>query len=536
MILQSYKLLQGGKYRIERVLGQGGFGITYQAIQVALNRRVAIKEFFMKDYCERDADTSNVTLGSTGSAEIVSCFKEKFLKEATIIAQFDNPHIVRIYDIFEENGTAYYVMEYLEDRLRQYDQLVPLELSLSVIRQIGEALSYIHSQNVLHLDVKPSNILFRKDCPVLIDFGISKRYDAGGGQTSSTPVGISKGYAPLEQYNQGVQKFLPATDVYSLGATLYKLLTGQTPPEASEVNEDGLPSCPPNLSPHIWAAIDKAMQPRKKDRPQSVADFLSLLSNEQPPKELNLVANEETIVAPELPRRSKSHIITQQLEKDMVFVEGGTFMMGATPEQGNDADGDEKPAHQVSLSSFRICKHQVTQEEWETIMGNNPSRFKGAHRPVECVSWDDCHEFIKKLNQLTGMCYRLPTEAEWEYAARGGLQSKGFKFSGGNALDEIAWYEGNSKYETSDVMKKIPNELGLYDMSGNVWEWCQDWYNNKFYSTKQATNPICMTSGLGRVIRGGSWSYNPSTFFRVSYRYHTDQHSSAMNMGFRLVL
>ena len=281
MILQSYKLLQGGKYRIERVLGQGGFGITYQAIQVALNRRVAIKEFFMKEYCGRDANTSRVTVGATGGAGIVSRFKEKFLKEAAIIAQFDNPHIVRIYDIFEENGTAYYVMEFLDDLGKQWNNKgMPQELALNVVHQVGEALTYIHSKNVLHLDVKPSNILFRKDCAVLIDFGISKRYDAGGGQTSTTPVGISKGFAPLEQYNQGVQKFLPATDVYSLGATLYKFLTGQTPPEASDVMNYGLPTGilqERHVPENIIQAIKRSMDPRLVQRYQNVKSFMNAL-------------------------------------------------------------------------------------------------------------------------------------------------------------------------------------------------------------------------------------------------------------------
>ncbi|MBO7067921.1 MAG: protein kinase [Bacteroidaceae bacterium] len=281
--LESGSLLQGGKYRIERVLGQGGFGITYSAVQVALNRRVAIKEFFMKEYCERDANTSHVTVGTSGGAQEVKRFKEKFLKEASLIAQFDNPHIVRIHDIFEENGTAYYVMEFLEDRWNEFAKdRTSLEQSLNIIRQVGEGLSYIHAQNVLHLDVKPGNIMFRKDCSVLIDFGISKRYDSEGGQTSTTPVGISKGFAPLEQYNQGVQKFQPATDVYSLGATLYKLLTGETPPEASDVMNYGLPTDvlqARHVPERIISAIQKSMEPRVGQRYQSVEEFLEAIDS-----------------------------------------------------------------------------------------------------------------------------------------------------------------------------------------------------------------------------------------------------------------
>ena len=279
MQLQPGTTLCGGKYRIERVLGQGGFGITYLAVQTGLNRRVAVKEFFMKDLCNRDETTSQVSVPSIGSRELVERFRQKFLKEAQTIAAFDHPNIVRIYDISEENGTAYYVMENI-DGGSLTDQTMPMsdDKALAYIRQIAAALKYIHSHNVLHLDVKPSNILLRRNGDaVLIDFGISKRYDEEGGQTSSTPAGLSKGYAPLEQYNQGLQTFSPATDVYSLGATLYKLVTGETPPEASIVNEEGLPDRPANVSTTVWNAITKAMQPRRKDRPQTIEAFMKLL-------------------------------------------------------------------------------------------------------------------------------------------------------------------------------------------------------------------------------------------------------------------
>ena len=281
MQLKPGTTLCGGKYKIERVLGQGGFGITYLAVQTGLNRRVAVKEFFMKELCNRDETTSMVSVPSIGSRELVGRFRQKFLKEAQTIAAFDHPNIVRIYDIFEENGTAYYVMENI-DGGSLADQQMPMSEAKAVgyIRQVGNALAYIHSQNVLHLDVKPSNILLRRNGDaVLIDFGISKRYDDEGGQTSSTPAGLSKGYAPLEQYNQGLQTFSPATDVYSLGATLYKLVTGQTPPEASIVNEEGLPDHPANVSAAVWNTITKAMQPRRKDRPQTADDFLQMLDN-----------------------------------------------------------------------------------------------------------------------------------------------------------------------------------------------------------------------------------------------------------------
>ncbi|MBR6589759.1 MAG: serine/threonine protein kinase, partial [Bacteroidaceae bacterium] len=287
MQLKPNALLQGGKYRIERVLGQGGFGITYQAIQMGLNRKVAIKEFFMKEYCNRDSETSHVSVPSEGSKELVTRFRAKFVKEAQTIAEMENNHIIRIHDVFEENGTAYYVMEYLSggdlhSRIPQHG--MGADEALAYIRQVGEALEYIHSKNILHLDIKPTNIMFRHSGEaVLIDFGISKHYDeAGGGQTSSTPVGVSEGYAPTEQYDrEGVSSFSAATDIYSLGATLYCLLNGSRPPKASIVLNEGLPELPATVPVAIRQAVEKAMAPRRKDRPQSVAEFMALLTGEE---------------------------------------------------------------------------------------------------------------------------------------------------------------------------------------------------------------------------------------------------------------
>lgn len=190
----------------------------------------------------------------------------------------------------------------------------------------------------------------------------------------------------------------------------------------------------------------------------------------------------------------------------MIPVEGGTFTMGATSEQGSDAESDEKPAHSVTLSSYMIGETEVTQALWEAIMGSNPSSFKGSTRPVEEVSWNDCQTFINKLNSLTGKRFRLPTEAEWEYAARGGRKRQGYKYSGSDNLDDVAWYVSNSGSASHAVKTKRPNELGIYDMSGNVYEWCQDWYGKNYYSNSPSTNPTGPSSGSFRVDRGGGWN------------------------------
>ncbi len=283
MYLNNGALLKNGEYRIEKVLAAGGFGITYLAMQVALGRKVAVKEFFMKEHCNRDSGNSYVSVPSVGSKEQVEHFKEKFLKEARLIASFDHSNIIRIHDVFEENGTAYYVMEYLEgESLSTFVArcgAIDEQVALRYTRQVADALAEVHAGNLLHLDVKPANIMLnKKGEAVLIDFGISKHYDETGSQTSSAAVGISEGYAPLEQYEAGaLSSFTPATDVYSLGATLYFLVTGQRPPKAGDVMNDGLPVLPSDISPEIRVAIEAAMQPRRKDRPQSVAEFLSLL-------------------------------------------------------------------------------------------------------------------------------------------------------------------------------------------------------------------------------------------------------------------
>ena len=285
MVLKPGTALERGKYRIDTVLGQGGFGITYLGEQIYLGRKVAIKEFFMDGVCVRDESTQAVTAPADNGKGMVERFRRKFIKEAQNIARLRHRGIVPIIDIFEENGTAYYVMEHLSGgslSSKVHGGALPQETALRYIRQVAAALGYVHAQRMMHLDIKPANILIDdEDNAVLIDFGLSKKYDSAGQQTSTTPVGISHGYAPLEQYKQGgVEQFTPATDIYSLGATLYKLVTGATPPEASDVMNMGLPPFPPTVSPAVQNAITKAMQPAVKARPQSVAEFLALLGGE----------------------------------------------------------------------------------------------------------------------------------------------------------------------------------------------------------------------------------------------------------------
>lgn len=218
----------------------------------------------------------------------------------------------------------------------------------------------------------------------------------------------------------------------------------------------------------------------------------------------------------------------------MVRVTGGTFMMGATPEQGENTSDKEKPVHQVTLSSFSISQTEVTQELWEAVMGANPSYHTGDMQcPVECVSWNDCQAFIAQLNQLTGEQFRLPTEAEWEFAARGGNKSQGTRYAGSNNIDDIAWYNANSSNTTHPVALKAPNELGLFDMTGNVWEWCNDWY--KRYTAEAQTDPTGPETGNNRVLRGGCWN-GDTNYNRISYRDNFTPTGSNSSGGLRLAL
>ena len=234
----------------------------------------------------------------------------------------------------------------------------------------------------------------------------------------------------------------------------------------------------------------------------------------------------------------------------MVEVEGGTFLMGATPEQGSEAENTEKPVHEVTVSSFLIGQTEVTQELWMAVMGTNPSNFSSANgfpedlqRPVEYVSWDDCQDFITKLNEMTGREFRLPSEAEWEFAARGGNKSHGYKYAGSNQVYDVAWYKytipgqvnGDEGFGTQAVAQRKPNELYLFDMSGNVYEWCQDYFAKDYYNNSPAENPTGPVTGSYRVYRGGCFNYEAKTC-RVSHRYNGTPVIKYSGLGFRLAV
>lgn len=610
--LKAGTLLQGGKYRIVRFIKAGGFGCTYEGEHVLFGMRVAIKEFFVHDFCNRDEATSVVSVGTTAKAPLVAKLKAKFLDEAQFVFRLKHPNIVSVHDVFEENGTAYFVMDYIDgpslaDVVKARGPL-PEDTVRRYATQVASALKYVHSRNRLHLDVKPANVMIdSEDSAVLIDFGVSKQYAEADGENTSTLVGASPGYASPEQMGRDVVQFHPATDIYALGATLYKLLTGVRPLSATLLaSGEPLAPLPASVSESMRRAIEASMQTNKMQRPQTIDAFLALMTSTPlppPPPPPPAPDDEKTEVEVEVvdavPSDAKPETITPQPIKlteeaevpktaggsslgllrflfgvvgvvilalgviayranwggapadtieaappvlsgetitvngvsfKMIAVEGGTFQMGATSEQ-QDARDDEKPVHSVTLSSYHIGETEVTQALWQAVMGGNPSHFKGDNLPVEQVSWDDCQAFISRLNQLTGRNFRLPTEAEWEFAARGGNKSRGTQYSGRSTIGDVAWYYDNSS-KTHPVATKQPNELGIYDMSGNVWEWCSDWYGK--YSSSAQTNPTGPTSGSSRVDRGGGWFYD-ARCCRVADRGDVTPGSRSFSHGLRLV-
>jgi formylglycine-generating enzyme required for sulfatase activity len=580
-------------YMIERKLGQGGFGITYLAsftqrvkAQVAGNLssfdedaeqqiKVVIKEFYIKDISSRNEHTAMVTFGSsTGQGRFVDSFKQKMRKEAYFLSRLYHPNIAKVSEVFEANNTVYIVMQYIRgesliDRINHLKK-IPVNDAVRYTLQICDALEEVHRNNILHLDIKPGNILLDKqDNAKLIDFGISKQYNDKNEETSHSILGKSDGYAPIEQYAEsGVAFFSPSTDIYALGATLYCMLTGVKPipaPTRMHTELDAPVTLNPEIPQPLSDVVMKAMDIFAKKRYQNVAEFKTDMEDTKENGEDIVIddkvfegieiklpgsdtqidtLNPQTEATQRIKNINSNYfqnhgghsetLIEQEIDINnipLVYVSGGSFTMGCTAEQNGDCDDDEKPAHQVTLDDFYIGRYEVTQAQWKAVMDNNPSFFRGDNLPVENVGWNDVQEFVRRLNKKTGKNYRLPTEAEWEFVARGGMQSRGYKYSGSNNADDVAWYGNNSGGKTHPVGQKQANELGLYDMSGNVYEWCSDWYGK--YSSNSQTNPTGSITGSGYVIRGGCWNFSVRVC-RVSNRDSLAPGNRIYSLSFRL--
>lgn len=318
MALQPGTILRN-TYRIVRTLGAGGFGITYEVVHEGLDTRMAVKEFFVSDFCNRDDATGRVSVATKGKEELIAKLKKKFIDEARSLSKLHHPHIVKVTDVFEENDTVYFVMNYIEGRsLADYvagKGTLPESKAIEYVRQVCDALDYVHSNNRMHLDVKPANVMIDgDDNAILIDFGASKQYDEVNGQNTSTVAGFTPGFAPIEQMGNDITEFTPATDVYAVGATLYRLLAGQNPPNASLLVSKPLPPLPDKISGSTRKAIIQAMRPSKTDRPQTISEFLTLLPsgdniNKTAKKAENdvIVAEVENPTVPFTAKKSKSN-------------------------------------------------------------------------------------------------------------------------------------------------------------------------------------------------------------------------------------
>jgi formylglycine-generating enzyme required for sulfatase activity len=556
------------QYQIERPLSSGGFGITYLARHTLItNKQFVIKEFFLSGVCIRVAGMT--VQPESAKTHQFERYKGKFLDEAKTIAQLpDDPHLIKVVDFFYANNTAYMVMPYiqgvdLERFVREKPrQRLPETEALDYVQQAALGLQLAHQKKILHLDIKPANLMRQPNGQiVIIDFGAAREFITQDLIQTTIPI-YTVGYAPIEQYSSREQRG-DYTDIYALGATLYRLLTGEQPLDAASRLRTPLPA-PQSLNPMVSVATNalvlRMMATQPEDRFQNIQSLLRAMNAPKSPP-----ASDESTGSPKKdpitfvpippesngaqPNGAKSNkgLIAGVLgglgislaiwlnqdsastkpppsyEPEMVTVEGGTFQMGSN--DGNDT------VHSVTLNRFAIDKYEVTQALWRVVMDSDPSglRFKGCNQcPVENVSWNDVQDFLKKLNSKTGKTYRLPTEAEWEYAARGGNSSKGFQYSGSNDMDSVGWHNGNSDGKTHPVGGKLANELGIFDMSGNVWEWCSDWYND--YSSSPATNP---TGAVHRVYRGGSW-YRPSVRGSPTYRAYGKPDHQGSYIGFRL--
>jgi formylglycine-generating enzyme required for sulfatase activity/tRNA A-37 threonylcarbamoyl transferase component Bud32/DNA-directed RNA polymerase subunit RPC12/RpoP len=559
-----------GPYRIVKVLGAGGMGLVLQAEDPLLKRAIALK-------------VMRPELAKTKDAH------QRFLREARAVAAIEHPHIVHVYQVGEDRGVPFLAMpllkgESLEARL-QREVKSSVSEAIRLGRQMAEGLAAAHKMGLIHRDIKPGNIWLEahdgpretRDWVKILDFGLARA--VAGDDVHLTKTGAILGtpayMAPEQARAEPVD---PRCDLFSLGAVLYRMLTGKlpfkgkdtmsllmslatdTPQPVRELN----PDVPPSLADLVTQLLAKAVGERPRSA-RAMADALATIEAdsarsldasaskrqiaadgrpEVPPTLLYGPAGPERpntegqraileaptrLIAPSaapptapvlIPQQAKAvdraKVITNSIGMKFAWIPPGTFQMGSPP--GEAKRHDDETQHKVTLTKdFYLGVHEVTQAQWRAVMPNNlnPSYFKGDNLPVETVSWEDCQEFCKKLSQMDGKRYNLPTEAEWEYACRAGAQTA-YSFGDDlNQLGDYAWYADNSGLKTHEVGTKKPNSWGLYDMHGNVYEWCQDGYGP--YQKEDIRDHQSSNNEDARVVRGGSWYFNMEGC-RAAYR------------------
>ncbi|MTJ16081.1 MULTISPECIES: bifunctional serine/threonine-protein kinase/formylglycine-generating enzyme family protein [unclassified Dolichospermum] len=558
------QLLKKGQYEIIDTLGQGGFGITYLAQDHKRKKEVAIKSLNVSFLKQRYRDKYGNT---EGFGDFLAEEQDKFNTEAMVLATFDHPHIVKVYpELFQENGLSCMVMEYVKGKnLEQYlyaNGVFSESAGLEIIKGIGEALSYIHSRNYLHRDIKPANILLREEDnkAILIDFGLAREVNFAELMSltnAKTPV-----FAPPEQF-ENRSNFTPALDIYALAATLYVIIAVHEPPfiplpspylNAKIMLDMKMAIEPPQkynsqISQKVNDAILKGMELDYQNRPQSITEWFRFLGIQSQNNHL------KTFTFEVVTTNAKGSIINKRnhsanyfvedlgngVKLEMVEIPAGTFHMGSPTYETGRLYYYESPQHQVNVPSFFIGKYSVTQAQYQAIMGNNPAYFKGNNRPAEFVSWDDAVVFCQKLSQKTGKNYKLPSEAQWEYACRAGTTTP-FYF-GESITPDLVNYNGEFAYtaapkgqyreQTTDVGTFPPNAFGLYDMHGNVCEWCEDNWQENYINAPINGSAFINLSNV-KLLRGGSWFSN-SERCRSAYRGYNILDHNDDGIGFRVV-
>ncbi len=634
-------------YRIESVLGAGGFGITYMAVHEALRSRVAIKEYFPVEWSYRDRDDVNVLANTQGGLPTSEAGEEpcytwglqRFLHEAQVLAQVNHPSVVRVKDFFEANGTAYIVMDYEDgeplSQVLQREKNLPEERVRRLLDDVLPALESVHSLGYLHRDLKPANLYCRSDGrTLLIDFGAARQ--ALSQRSKNITSVFTVGYSPIEQYLVESKGYGPWTDVYAVGAVLYQCVTGKQPIEApARVLDDPLKpaveAVEGQYSPALLRLIDRAMAIRPEKRFQTITQMREALA--APPPEDN-----ERTVKLEVPVRADFHhsgekpwpanvepppafqpepatpaqkpwwlnwrwgagllallVIVTGIAKlsscapapapapappppprsgppanpqagqtyieplsgmEFAWIGSACFTMGSA-ETERDRSANEIP-HQVCLKGFWMAKYEATNAQYQRFDANHdsgsyePYSLNAADQPVVRVSWQEAVAFADWLSTKAGLRLRLPAEAEWEYAARGGrLHSRYWDDDPkqacryANIYDETArkakpfnWANypcEDGQVVVAPVGQYAANSFGLHDMLGNVAEWTCSEYDNTYGGGESRCADRGATAGGRRVLRGGSWSDYPG-LVRFAYRFPAAPEYRKFDLGFRLVL